>query len=146
MKLMLDREALLSLFPEDSEARIELRRVVTNALVEKLAIKDIKYLDEELRDEIRTQTKKAMSAFGVQERWNGEIQVSTKLLAHIDAIVKDRFQVAINEAITKSLTADVLENTQTMVARRLENKLDVLVTTGLHDRVREILRIMLKGS
>lgn len=64
IKLMLDREALESLFPEGTEARVELRRAVTTDLVSRLCIKDIKLLSEDMQRAVANQARDLLSSEG----------------------------------------------------------------------------------
>jgi citrate lyase gamma subunit len=145
-KIQLDRDAVMALFPEGSEAQVELRRVVAAALVEKLAVKDVKFLDHEMQHAVRVAVNDACIKYGVREWYaGGTIQVSQRLLDHIQSIVKDQFDRSINDQITKCLDADRLREVEATVVRRLENRLDVLITQGLHDRIREQVRLALKG-
>lgn len=146
MKLELDVEALRALFPPGSEAEAQLRRQVTQDLVHRLALKDIKQLSLETRDEVRSLVKQAVRECGLIECHDGDILVSKSLQLHITDIVRDQFKRTINDAVTLLLSEDCMNEIRETVTRRLENRLDVLVTQGLHDTIREQVRVTMKGA
>lgn len=115
IKLSLDKAALEALFPEGSDARVNLQRVVVDDLLKKLAIKDVKHVSEQLLKTLDPIIKGTVSEFvrarfgsshstayyltdAVKEAVKAEVRANMHSCV-MDAVIscREEYQKAINE-------------------------------------------------
>lgn len=147
MRLHITREALDALFPADSEARVELTRSVAAALVEKLAIKEVKFLDAQLQLNLsslaRAEVEKTAKELGLTEGYYSTV-LSEKAVAAIKKSVFDHYTSVIQGELGKvqgeivNFCVKEQKNYLTGVIQRMDDK-------AFTELVDTRLKVILKG-
>jgi hypothetical protein len=134
--LRLDRQALLTLFPEDSVDRVELTRAVASALIQKLAIKEIHMLNGQVKDEVKKVAREALDKDGItttsSHLWNPKVELSEKTVQDI----RDKAKAAVNDATSNALYEAIQKAaeealTPERIERYVQLRLDALFGAAL---------------
>ena len=133
--LRLDRQALLSLFPEDTPQRADLTRAVATALIEKLAIKEMHMLNGAVKDEVKKVAASALEKEGITKKagpWSSAVTLSEKTVTEIrhkaKEAVEDTTQCALLDAV-KTAAEAVL--TPERIERYIQQRFDALFGAAL---------------
>ncbi|MCY1204642.1 hypothetical protein D9M72_161740 [compost metagenome] len=147
IKLQLNLEALNALFPEGSEARLDLQRNVVANMLERLALKDVKLLMDGAEQQAKKAVTETLSAMGVGVRWPASgygVVIDDRVKGAIKGQVLEQVQELIREEIRVAqagASKDIEERAQYAVDSVIQNK----TRHGLRDMIKDQLRDVLKG-
>lgn len=148
MRLHISREALDALFPENSEARVELTRSVAVALVEKLAVKEVKHLDGQLQKQVEQAAKKVFDAslkeMGITQGSWGSYNLSVGAERKIKQTAQEEYDRTVREALNRC-AAEAAGVAQNFTAERLPQLLAKLDEKLLDAAIQRNLKAVLKG-
>ena len=147
MRLHITREALDALFPADSEARVELTRSVAAALVEKLAIKEVKFLDASLHQRVaalaKSEVEKTSKELGLTEGYynatlsgNAVEAIKKSVFAHYTSVIQGELGKVQGEIVNFCVKEQ--KNYLTGVIQRMDDK-------AFTELVDTRLKVILKG-
>lgn len=95
LKISLDHQALQALFPEGSEARAELSRAVVANLLQKIAVKDVKFLDGHLRNKASIFVREELERQGLMTPGTGwgpaHVKLPDATARAIRAVIEEQF-------------------------------------------------------
>lgn len=134
--LRLDRQALLSLFPEDSHQRADLTRAVATALIEKLAIKEMHMLNGQVQDTVKKVAREVLDKEGITRTsgpfWSPVVELSEKTVGDIRQKAKTAFEDATQSALHEAVkTAAEAVVTPERIERYMQLRFDQLFGTAL---------------
>lgn len=141
--LRLDTDALNALFPEGSEARVDLQRAVVVNLIAKLAIKDVKHLDDNLVAQAKQIADQAITGFGITTR-RGFGEPKVEVDGPVRTAIVEQARLAVAAANKHAVDLAMKEYPPELVKADIELALKRLIEgeakNGLRDTVRSIIR------
>lgn len=142
IQLRLDGPALAALFPEGSEARLELQKAVVAEFVRKhltaAVPDDVKKLVVEQRAKAVNDVLRefgGLSTFGVQLSPVFKDTVRNEVRQTVQQFVTEQLQISLAET-----TKDLLSETDTYVRKHVELKTDEAISTAVRERFAAALK------
>jgi hypothetical protein len=141
--LKLDTAALQVLFPEGSEARVELQRACIVNLVANLAIKDIKLLDESMKAHAEVLVTNSLASLGIAKSWRGEFE----LRGHIGQKIQLEVAEKVNELVRQDVRDEVSRVKADLdVKERVTAAVSAVIDAGVNDAIKKLVREALASS
>lgn len=141
IKIALDSAALAALFPEGSEARVELSRAVAMNLVQQLAVKEIKHLDNDFQSQARKYILDQIKSIVGSDPSFGRVELSSRLKAAIEAEVDTTSRLLISMRV-KSFWDDEAS----VLTKSIEKAIEYRVGLGLKSVVKDVVsEVLSKG-
>lgn len=135
VNIQLDLAALNALFPEGSEARVNLSRAVAASLCERLAIKETKHLADEHKTALQKVVKETLTNMGMGTGWQGVV------------VIEDRVRRAIQEETQKDVKAVISTEIATAIHEQkgaLNDRIEEIFTRRIDEamgiKLRELVR------
>lgn len=147
IQLRLDADALASLFPEGSEARIELQR----AVVAEFARKHLgKLVPEEVQTIVRKAQKEAVTEilreYRIVNQWgNATSELTESFKTTMKAHVRDAVSAEINTSLKlqiDSINKDLLNTMPSYIERQVEVKTNEMIATAVRARFEEAFKTL----
>lgn len=144
--IQLDKAALDKLFPEGSEARVNLQAGVINAFIDKMSMRKLEQQLRGLDAQIQNATKRAVDEIMNKQRAIFKNDYFGKTLMITDA-GKEELRVKI-EAELSAIIRGKIDELKPQVANEVKHRLDSVITSeqqiGLSELVRKLVRDELK--
>lgn len=139
IELKLDTNAVLSLFPEGSEARLDLQRAVVANVVKLVVDRDIKAVTKTVEYEVRKISTQALKDTGLlAKNWSG-IELSLETQQRIKQAAEDAARGAVAVAVHRAV-----EPYMTGIDQRLKTTLEEGLNLRLKALAKDALREALK--
>lgn len=134
--IMLDRSAVESLFPEGSQARLELTRATMTTIIGQLTLKETKAVSEELKFHVQKIVRDVMIEQGIaEEAYRQHVTLSEKAKAGIKIAAMEAYSDAI-----RTETYAVLQETHGRVEKIVTSVIEHHTERGLGALVRRTLQ------
>ena len=141
MNLYIDREALDALFPENSEARVQLSRTIIRALLEKVTIKHLEQYERSQEIWMDNAARAWMEVNGFVRNWQGQVRLPQ---AVVDSL-NEKLRLAV-EAVSGKIYQDSVEQARTLADETLQAHLKLNLKAGAKSIDRDELKAMVKES
>jgi len=133
--IKLDTTAMLALFPEGSQAHLDLQQAVLNEVVRKLVDRNVGQMTAKINEAVRTEFSARLGVEGIKVL-NQTLTLSDparKAIAEqATQVYRDAVQKAVNEVAAPEVEA-------------IRKKLNVALDTGLRSAIIEQAKIALRG-
>ena len=133
--IKLDAHAVAYLFPEGSEARIELQQTVMNEMVRKLVDREVTSMKAAIDAAVKTEFSARLGVEGIKV-----LGQNLTLSDPARRLIADKATAVYVEAVNKAVAA-VAEPELESIRRKLHVALD----TGLREQIKEQAKIALRG-
>jgi hypothetical protein len=133
--IKLDAHAIAYLFPEGSEARIELQQTVMNEMVRKLVDREVTSMKAAIDAAVKTEFSARLGVEGIKV-----LGQNLTLSDPARRLIADKATAVYVEAVNKAVAA-VAEPELESIRRKLHVALD----TGLREQIKEQAKIALRG-
>lgn len=160
MRIQLDTQAMEALFPEGSEARVELQQAVLQNIIDrnflKMPVDHVAKACAEAAKAIKLPDVRAMAEAEMQKLttrtgWNGPAKATPAFAVHIREAAENEVQTAVNLAVSnaiaqidKAINERVEQHLGYFAAKvknLIEEKLDTTAAQALNARFDEVLKL-----
>lgn len=136
IQLKIDTAALISLFPEGSEVRLELQQAVINEVSRNIIDRNVSALNAQVKAACLAHFERVLATEGIKHAYNGW-QLSEPVKTAIGDQVKSLFSKEVSKAID-AVAQPALDE--------IRRKLDAQLETGLRARLDALAREALRGA
>lgn len=135
--LRLNTDVVASLFPEGSQARVDLQQAVIAKVIERVVTKEIRHIDWNLEAQVKNVIAVKLQEMGVTSKWAGSS--STALSPELTNRLRNRAEEEVNLRINEGIRLAVNQ-----AVASLQPRIDKLLEGELTDAIRDLARKALK--
>lgn len=137
--LKLDTAAVAALFPEGSEARLELQQGVINQIVNRLVDRELSSTRNFVADQCKSVVAKALEKEGLTSKlWSG-VDLSVSYKEKLQKATKEAADIAFNGFMEEAL-APLIADMNKRIKERMEGELNAKLTVLAKEALRGALR------
>jgi valyl-tRNA synthetase len=134
IQLKLDASAMLALFPEGSEARLELQQTVINEVVRKVIDRELSATRKHIGEQCKLIVEQALHVEGLASKlWNG-VKLSEETEKRLQSQARDAATTAVSKAMYEAmapLIADMDARIKRYADGELQARLNVMAKAAL---------------